>query len=204
MIIELKNKNRTSVVDYGVSLIEVAQKENITLPYPVLGALVNNQVRSLEYKIHKACTIEFFDITSSYGNSMYMRSVSFILFKAIKTLYPDAKLNILHSISGGKYCEIDNFTLSLDESVLINIKNKMDEIITANLPFIRKEVKYQEAIELFKKQGIEKEKSIFRETKKMYLTIHQLDDVVNYYYGSLLLSTGYVTLYELELYENGL
>ena len=204
MTVEIKNLNQNIEIEYGISLYEIIQSKNITLPYPVLGALVNNQVRSLEYKIHKFCSVNFFDITTSYGNGMYMRSLYFILFKAIKNLYPEAKLNILHSISGGKYCEIENFNQPLNESVLMHIKNKIDEIIAADLPFIRKEVNYQEAIERFKKQGIEKEKSIFQETKKMYFTIHQLDDVMNYYYGSLLLSTGYVTLYELELYENGL
>jgi len=204
MQILIKNLSQTLDVDYGTSLLELSQNKNIALPYPVLGALINNQVRSLRYKIHKPCSVEFFDITSTYGNGMYTRSLYFILFKAIKNLFPEAKLNILHSISGGKYCELENFEQPLDESVLATIKNKMDEIINADITFIRKEVTYNEAIELFKKQGIEKEKSIFKETNKMYLTIHQLDDVVNYYYGSLLLSTGYVTLYGLELYEHGL
>jgi len=204
MQVEIKNRNKTIAVEYGTSLLEVVQKEQIELPYPVLGALVNNQVRWLNYQIHKPCRIDFFDITSSYGNAMYNRSLYFILYKAVKTIFPEAKLNILHSISGGKYCEFENLKPSLDESVLGVIKNKMDEIIAANLPFVRKEVHAQEAIELFKKQGIEKEKSIFSETKKMYLSIYQLDDVVNYYYGTLLPSTGYVTLYGLELYEHGL
>jgi len=191
-------------VAYGISLMEFAQKAKIMLPYPILGALINNQVRSLEYKIHKPCSIEFFDITSTYGNGVYSRSLHFILFKAVKTLYPEAKLNILHSISGGKYCEFENLNSPLDESVLLAIKNKMDELIAADLPFIRREVTANEADELFKKQGIEKEKSIFRETNKMYLSIYQLDDVINYYYGCLLPSTGYISLYGLELYEHGL
>jgi uridine kinase len=204
MQITIKNNNKTLEVAYGVSLFEVMKNEQITLPYPILGALVNNQVWSLEYQIHKPCCIDFFDITSSYGNGIYMRSLYFILFKAINDLFPGAKLNILHSISGGKYCEIEHLPHILDETVLQSIKNKMNEIIAANIPFFRKEVTFNEAIELFKKQGIEKEKSIFSSTQKMYLTIHQLDDIVNYYYGSLLPLTGYVTQYGLELYEHGL
>jgi len=204
MVIPIKNLNKSIEVDYGTSLSDLAKKENITLPYPILGALINNQVRSLAYKIHKPCSVDFFDITSSYGNGIYTRSLYFILFKAVKTIFPDAKLNILHSISGGKYCEIENLNRPLDESVLIEIQNKMDEIIAADLPFIRREITYNEAEELFKKQGLEKEKSIFRETNKMYITIYQLDDVTNYYYGCLVPSTGYVKLHGLELYEHGL
>ena len=204
MFIKIKNTNNTTAVVYGTSLLELAEKENITLPHPILGALVNNQVRSLPYRIHKPCCINFFDITSTYGNGIYTRSLCFILFKSIKTLFPNAKLNILHSISGGKYCEIENLSQPLDESVLLKIKNKMDEIIVSNLPFIRREVAYNELDEIFSKQGIDKEKSIFCQTKKNYFTIYQLEDTVNYYYGTLLPSTGYITLYGLELYENGL
>jgi len=204
MLITIKNLNKTIEVKYGTSLLEAAKNENISLPYPVLGALVNNRVRSLPYKIHKPCRVEYFDITSSYGHGIYTRSLYFVLFKSIKALFPEAKLNILHSISGGKYCEIENLRQSLDESVLGAIKNKIDETIAANIPFIRKEIPYNEAIDLFKNQGIGEEKAIFRDTKKMYLTVYQLDEVVNYYYGGLLPSTGYITLYELELYEHGL
>jgi len=204
MLVEIKTQNQTVAVEYGTSLLDFAKKENILFPYPILGALVNNQVRSLQYKIHKPCRIDFFDITSSYGNGIYTRSLSFILFKSVKTLFPEAKLNILHSISGGKYCEIENLNLPLDESVLQKIKNMMDEIIAADLPFIRSEVAYSEAEEQFRKQGIEKEKSIFRETNKMYFTIYQLDNVINYYYGCLLPSTGYLKVFGLELYEHGL
>ncbi|MCL2291401.1 MAG: nucleoside kinase [Bacteroidetes bacterium] len=204
MFITIENLNKAIEVEYGASLLEVAKNENITLPYPILGALVNNQVRSLQYQAHKPCCVKYFDITSSYGIGVYTRSLYFILFASIKALYPRAKLNILHSISGGKYCEIENIHHPINESVLLAIKNKMDELIAANLPFVRKEVPYNEAIEVFKKQGFEKEKSIFSETNKMYLTIHQLGDAVNYYYGSLLPSTGYITLYGLELYEHGL
>ncbi|MDR2971343.1 MAG: nucleoside kinase [Bacteroidales bacterium] len=204
MLIQIKNLNKSIEVSYGTPLSELVEIEKLVLPYPILGALVNNQVRSFEYKIHKPCTIDFFDFTSTYGNGIYTRSLYFVLFKSVKTVFPKAKLNILHSISGGKYCEIENLDQPLDETVLSAIKNKMDEIIAADLPFIRREVTYSEAEELFKKQGIEKEKSIFRETNKIYFNIYQLGDLVNYYYGCLLPSTSYLTIYGLELYENGL
>jgi len=204
MHITINNLNKTIEIEYGVSLLEIINNKKISLPYPILGALVNNQVRSLHYQIHKPCSIEYFDITSPYGHGMYTRSLYFVLYKSIKTLFPNAKLNILHSISGGKYCEMENINQPIDEFVLWAIKNKMNEIISADFPFIRKEIPHNEITELFKKQGIEREKSIFYETNKMYFPIHQLDDVINYYYGSLLPSTGYITLYDLELYELGL
>ncbi len=89
---------------FGTSIFEIAKSENVKLTHPILGALVNNKVRDLTYRIHKPAQIDFFDITSIYGNAMYCRSLYFLLFKAVKDILPGVKLRILHSISSGKYC----------------------------------------------------------------------------------------------------
>src|SRR5574344_2560535 len=104
-----ENIQNWSDYKFGTNIQQIAQNEGIELPHPILGALVNNKVRDLSYRIHKPCHISFFDITSDFGNDMYKRSVFFLLYKVISELYPDAKLKILHSIAGGKYCELENF-----------------------------------------------------------------------------------------------
>lgn len=189
---------------YGKSLSDFIKEENITLDNNILGTLVNNKVRSLSYKIHKPSVVTFFDITSSYGHEMYFRSVYFILFKAIHDLYPEAKLKILHSISGGKYCEIDNMQEALTQEVVNRICQKMDEIISKDIPFERKEVFTQKAMDMYEKMGLSDKSDIFRGRKRLFTTIYQLDNVVNYYYSHLLPSTGYIKMYKIELYESGI
>lgn len=189
---------------YGKSLSDFIKEENISLDNNILGALVNNKVRSLSYKIHKPSVVTFFDITSSYGHEMYFRSVYFILFKAIHDLYPEAKLKILHSISGGKYCEIDNMRENLTQEVVNRICQKMDEIIKKDIPFERKEVFTQKAMDMYEQMGLSDKSDIFRGRKRLFTTIYQLDNVVNYYYSHLLPSTGYIKMYKIELYESGI
>lgn len=189
---------------YGKSLSDFIKEENISLDNNILGALVNNKVRSLSYKIHKPSVVTFFDITSSYGHEMYFRSVYFILFKAIHDLYPEAKLKILHSISGGKYCEIDNMRENLTQEVVSRICQKMDEIIKKDIPFERKEVFTQKAMDMYEQMGLSDKSDIFRGRKRLFTTIYQLDNVVNYYYSHLLPSTGYIKMYKIELYESGI
>lgn len=198
------NTQKELDVDYGTTLLELSQKENITLENKVLGALVNNQIRSLGYKIHKPSVITFFDITSTYGHDMYFRSIYFILFKAIHDLYPEAHLKILHSISGGKYCEIDQLPVELTQEVIDRICCQVDSIIARNIPFERKDVHTHLALEMYEKSGLSSKSDIFRERKRLFTTIYQLDDVVNYYYSHLLPSTGYITMYKIELYESGI
>lgn len=199
-----QNNNQYISVEYGIQLSDIIKNENLQEKLPFIGALVNNQIRSLQYHIHKPSIINFFNLTSEYGHAMYLRSVYFVLFKAVHDIYPQADLIISHSISGGKYCELDNLDEPLSQSVVDKIHKRMDEIIASNYPIERKEVETAEALSMYQKLGLSPKSDIFRNRKRIFTTIYQLDDVVNYYYGPLLPSTSFIYLYRVELYETGL
>ena len=184
--------------------MEIAKSENVKLPYPILGALVNNKVRDLTYRIHKPSQIDFFDITSLYGNAMYCRSLYFLLFKAVKDMLPGVKLRILHSISSGKYCALDGLNGGVTEEVARGLESRMMEIVKMNLPFKREELPTAEALEEYRRHGMDEKEKMFRHRSRIYTSIYRLDDCINYYYGFLLPSTGYLTSFKLEKYESGL
>ena len=203
--IHIQNTNKDLTVPFGMSVQEVAKQEKIQLEYPVMGALINKKVRECAYRIHKPCTVQFFDITSSYGNLMYIRSLYFILYKAVKeTLSPQVKLKILHSISGGKYCELDNLDQPLDQHLVSQLYKRMREIVDSNLPFERVELPTEEAVQLFKNEGLEDKYELLRNRTRIYTSIYKLGNTVNYYFGNLAPSTGVIHLFGLELYESGL
>ena len=189
---------------FGTSIMEIAKEENVKLPYPILGALVNNKVRDLTYRIHKPSQIDFFDTTSLYGNAMYCRSLYFLLFKAVKDMLPGVKLRILHSISSGKYCALDGLQGGVTEEVARTLESRMMELVKMNLPFRREELPTKEALEEYRNHGMDEKEKMFRHRSRIYTSIYRLDDCVNYYYGFLLPSTGYLTSFKLEKYESGL
>lgn len=199
-----KNIEGPVVVPYGSTLREIAELMNIKNQLPVLGGLVNHKVRCLSYRVHKPSVIEFFDMSSTYGIEMYTRSLFFVLYKAIHDLYPTAVLHVLHSISGGKYCELENLPVNLNTDIVAKIQHRMNDIVAANYPFIRKEVlsekEFKERIYTY----TDTELDIFLDKSKFFTTVYELDNVVNYYYSHLLPSTGYLRLFSLELYETGL
>ena len=78
---------------------------------------------------------------------MYRHSMSHVLAKAIKSLYPNVKLAIGPAIENGFYYDFDNLALSQDD--FAKIEDKMREIINSNADFIRKEVSKSEALEMF-------------------------------------------------------
>ncbi len=188
----------------GTSLAQIASELNIKLQYPILGALVNNKVKELTYKVFKPKQIEFIDFSHSSGYQMYLRSLSFVLYHAVKELYPEALLNIQHSISGGKYCEIENLGLPLTQHIIDNINTQMDEIIDQNLPFIREELLTTDALQLFEEHHMSDKVLLFRTRKLLYTSVYHLGNSINYYYGYLVPSTGFVKVFNLELYHQGM
>lgn len=202
--IYLQDTGQKKEYPYGTTLAEIAEKEKISLPYPIVGALVNNKVRDMSYRIHKPVTIGYFDITSVYGIDMYNRSAYFILFKAVCDILPDTNLKILHSISGGKYCELEHLHVPLDQALVDKLENRMREISREDLPFLRDEMLTKDALEEFRKHHMYVKADLFSNRGRIFTSVYRLNANVNYYYGYLVPSTGIVTTYKLELYENGL
>ena len=78
---------------------------------------------------------------------MYRHSMSHVMAKAIKQLYPGVKLAIGPAIDNGFYYDFDN--LSITQADFEKIEAKMRDIIANNEDFVRKEVTKTEALEMF-------------------------------------------------------
>lgn len=199
-----KDSNHSDVCEYGTNLSEIAEKEQVKLNYPLLGALVNNKVRDMSYRLHKPCQISFFDITSDYGIQMYCRSLYFLLFKVVSDLLPHVRLRILHSISGGKFCALDGLDQPITDELVAKLNADMRDLVKRNLPFKRVELPTAEALVEYDRHGMKEKARLFKYRMRIYTSIYTLDDKINYYFGFLVPSTGYLTVFNLEKYETGL
>lgn len=199
-----ENDNSKKRYPLGTSLKEILSDINISTQFPILGALVNNKARNLNFQVFKPKTIRFFDITHPIGYQMYLRSLSFVMYKAVKDLYPNAQLYIKHSISGGKYCELNNIDLTIDSTIVSTIKQRMREIINQDLPFKRAELPTNEALEVFEKHQLYDKSLLFKTRSRVYTSVYYLEDCVNYYYGYLVPSTAYLDIFHLEHYYDGI
>ena len=202
-----KNIDANVQVSCGISLQEFVQQFNIEQnpDAPFLGALVNNKVRDMSYSINKASQVQFFDYYSTYGRQGYMRSLYFLLFHAVDRLLPkEVKLCIKHSISGGRYCTLENYDKPITEMLVMKLYMFMKDTVRRNLPFIREEMPTNEAIEAFQAHGLEDKYEFFKNRDRLFTSVYHLDESINYYYGFLVPSTGYLTTFGLEKYEEGL
>src|SRR5690554_769610 len=120
----------------GTSLLEISRDLNIKLENTVCGAIVNNQVRELSFCLVKPKHIEFFDVAHPDGIRMYIRSLIFVMYAAVKEVFPHVSLHVRKGISNGYFCELSGFGREITEPDIQLIRNEMEEIIGQNIPFI--------------------------------------------------------------------
>ena len=197
-----KNTNQYYDVPIGASLLDIYKTVGEPLCLPPMNAQVNNKTVDLTYRCWQPKDVEYIDITHPSGMRTYVRSLCFILSKAVYDVSPKAMLHLEHSISKGYYCTIQD-EIPLDEERLDTIKNRMEEIIKADIPFHLYIKQTKLVCELFRKQGLEDKANLVESCGQSYTSYYELDNFVNYFYGSLLPSTGYISLFGLERYQDG-
>lgn len=197
-----KNTSKHYEVSVGSSMLEIYKIVGEPLKLCPMNVQVNNQTEDLTYRCWMPKDVEFVDITNPSGMRTYVRSLSFILSKAMYDVYPKATFRLEHSIAKGYFCTIKNGK-PLDEEVLERIRNRMDEIIAADLPFHYHSCQTKEACAVFRERGMDDRANLVESCGQLYTSYYDLDGFVNYFYGSLVPSTGYITSYGLELYQDG-
>ena len=174
-------------------------------PYPILAAKVNNVCQGLKYRAFNSRQVEFIDYTSYAGRSVYCSSLCFLLCKAAKDLYPECKIVLRRPISKGYFCSIDKHDgTGLSQTDVEAISARMREITEADMPFRRHEVRTEEAIELFEKMGYQDKVRLLQTAGDVYVNYYTLGDTPDYYYEALLPSTGYLKVWDLSIYRDGL
>lgn len=198
-----KNNNSTREFPEGSSLLDIYNGFNLAMPYGPVSAKVNNKVESLDFRVYYNKDIEFLDITSSSGMRTYVRSLFFILVKAVEELYPQGSISLEHPISKGYFCKLHiDRTIGLDD--VQRIKQKMQEIIAADIPYTRTECHTEEVVRLFEKRGMMDKARLLDTYGQLYSYYYQLGDTVDCYYSSLVPSTGYIRLFDIVKYYDGL
>lgn len=199
-----KNTGNRCAYPMGITLEEIARDQNIQLSTPVCGALVNNKLKELSFTVIKSKTIEFVDMIHPDGRRMYIRSLIFVFYAAVNELYPEANMSIEHGISNGYYAELKDLGRKLRHDDIFAIEQSMKEIIRKNDAFEKLGLPTEEAVALMREQGLTDKALLFEQQGTLYTYVYRMNGLVNYLYGHLLPSTGYITNFGLELYYEGL
>ncbi len=205
--IRCKNINVTKSFPEGASLLDVYQEfsKELQMPYPVVSAKVNNVSQGLKFRLYQNRDVEFLDAREGSGHRVYVRSLCFVLYKACCDVFPNSKLFIEHPQSRGYYCNFKkrgNDALTNDD--VERICRRIQEIIDLDMPFRRMEAPTEEAIRVFKERGFADKVKLLETSGQVYSDYYMLGDTVDYFYGPLVPSAGYLKVWGLERFNDGL
>lgn len=212
--IVLANTGQRMMVEPGTKVSQLAddymkQKTETDgkAPWPILGALVNNRVKPLQYRIYNPKTIRLLDITDRHGFRMYRNALTMMLYTAVHECYPKAVLSIDHSLQNGFYCRIvsavDDFTLPDPMEVCSTVRERMIALQEQDIPFESKTMLLNDAIELIRPRHMPKTLYILEHLKQLYVEMNFLGDTVHKINGKLAPSTGCLTTWDFRQYEDG-
>ncbi len=199
------NTKTTKEFVEGTTLLDMLPEFEFDQPYPILSAKVNNVSQGLKYRAFNNRQVEFLDYRTYLGRSVYCNSLCFLLSKALTDIFPKSKVYIRRPISKGYFCTVDkgdNTTLTPDE--LEMVRNRMKQIVDADLPFRRYEVRQEEAVKLFTELGYYDKVRLLETVNDVYVNYYTLGDTPDYYYDALLSSAGYLKVWSLTMYRGGL
>ena len=159
----------------------------------------------MKYRAFNSRQVEFLDYTSYAGRSVYCSSLCFLFTKAVKDVFPRARVILRRPISKGYYCTLDkNDSTALTAEDAERIICRMRELVAEEVPFRRHEVRTDEAIELFESLGYKDKVDLLRTSGDVYVNYYTLDQTPDYYYDALVPHTGYLKVWQLSRYRDGL
>lgn len=200
-----KNTKTSKSVPEGTTLLELLSCFEFPMPHRIISAKVNNVSQGLKFRVYQNREIEFLDIRDRSAMRAYCRSLCFVVCKAASDLFPEYRIYIEHAISGGVFCSVkkpDGKRITKGE--IKRLKNRVQEIIDKDMPFRRNEVQTEEAIRIFKERGYDDKVKLIETSGQIYVDYYTLGETVDYFYGSLLPSAGYITLWGLEPFHTGM
>ena len=199
------NTKTTKEFQEGSTLLDVLAEFDFDQPYPIVSAKVNNVSQGLKFRVYNSRDVEFLDIRHDTARHVYFRSLCFLLYKAAQDLFPGSRLNMEHPISKGFYCRIRKTDgQSLDSNDIAALRVRMRAIVADDIQFHRHEARIDDAIRMFSGLGQEDKVKLLETSGEAYTDYYTLDDTTDYYYGRLVPSTGYLSIWDIEAYRDGI
>ena len=192
-------------VGMGSVLREVADKIGV-VSYEgkearIIAALVDHKLKSLDYRVFNPHDVEFVSYLHQEGRRTYLRSLCFLLQRAVRGLYPTKVLEIDHSLPSGFYCTFKDERVG--ESEVLEIREEMRRLVAADIPFLRRKMHVEDAGRLFLSQGQPMKAGLQDSLGRFYCSVYFLDGVADSFHGPLVPSTGYLNVFDLVPFHHG-
>ncbi len=198
--------------DFSRQVCPVVKDDRTGVVYPVLAALVDHKLKELDFKLAMTHEVEFIGYNHPDGRRTYLRSLCFVLQNAVRELFPDKVLVIDHSLPSGLYCKVIETrkqedgrcrTLALTQEQLASVKRRMQEIVSADMPFRKEKIDAVTAEKMFEENNQPEKAELQKSLGKFICSVYFLDGHADTFHGPLLPSTGYLKVFDLLPFAEG-
>lgn len=198
--------------DFSKQVCPVVKDDRTRVVYPVLAALVDHKLKELDFKLAMTHEVEFIGYNHPDGRRTYLRSLCFVLQNAVRELFPDKVLVIDHSLPSGLYCKVIETrkqedgrcrTLALTQEQLASVKSRMQEIVSADMPFRKEKIDAVTAEKMFEENNQPEKAELQKSLGKFICSVYFLDGHADTFHGPLLPSTGYLKVFDLLPFAEG-
>lgn len=187
-------------VSKGTTYLELSKMYQNNFKNPIIIAKQNSNYKELNDKVEKGGNIEFFDYNEREANRVYLNGLVYLTIYAFKELF-HGNIRVKHSIDKGLYIETD---VVLNEEKITEVKNKMHEYVSMNLPIDKINVNRIDAIKYFESIGDKSKVGLMKYNTNTYVTLYKLGNLYNFFFSNMPVSTGVLKAFDLKyLNENG-
>ena len=196
-------KDRVISFDDAIRLEDILNQVKDELPYPVYLAKLDNAYRALTHITEHSCNIEFLDLRNQEAWLVYQNSLILIFIKAVHDLFGKKVLvTVNNSLNKGLYI---TSTHKFSEVDIQSVLKRMREIVDADMPIVKEHFTKEGVRILARKQKLaEASKLVESITNIDDIEIYSLEDELQIFYNLLVPSTGYIQIFDLDIYKNGL
>lgn len=195
--ITVKCNDKKLTYPKGVSLLEVSKDFQNEFSEKIIAGSINGEIYELSHNLHSNSSVEFYDRTSTIGNKVYESGLLFVLSYAFKDVLK-SKIIVKYSLDTGIYIKTEKLISSEDLDL---IKNKMNEIIKADIPIEKLLINRKEAIKYYEKLGENDKAELLKYNTNTNVNLYKLEKDYDYYFYNLPISTGYVDSFKLTLID---
>lgn len=200
-MLTLQYQGQALKVPEGTTVGTVWESVKETAPDAVF-ALVDGQTLDFTTALENNAVISFETLQSAVGNRAYQRTLIMLMAMAVQELYPDARVQIEHSLGRALYGQIiQNRPTTLSQ--IQKIEDRMHEIVQEGRPIIKQTESKEEAIAYCRKVGRLRAVERLQELRPERIYLYRCGDYVDFYFGPLLQGMNRVNVFDIIHYAPG-
>lgn len=196
-MLKIKVNNNLKVFNKPISLHELCSDKQY------LCATCNNRLKEMSYVIHDDCEVKFLNVQDPSAMRVYETTLRFLILKALYNLDPQ-KHYFYHNSVSRSYLLTSTDDDCLNDQLLNDLKTELAKLIKKDLRIERVKVSYQEALDIYRRQGMLDKIDILKFRENMQVNLYKCEDYYNYLYGYMAYSSSYVANYSLRIHNPGI